>query len=122
MVEGRSRGVERDAQLVQPGLAQRIAAPLVQQNRIGVEEHMRPTLLEVRDKARQIWIEQRLADPMQYRTLDSWQLIDDLAELQPGQMMLGLKRQEMVVGQRAGGAQRVAAVSDLHIDLARQFG
>ena len=68
------------------------AAPLVQQNGIGVEEHMRPTLLQVLDKALQMWIEQRLADPVQYRALDPWQLIDDPAELRPGQVMLGLER------------------------------
>jgi hypothetical protein len=36
---GRHR-VDGDAQLVQPGFHQRVAAPFVQQHAVGVEEHM----------------------------------------------------------------------------------
>src|SRR5262245_56234354 len=83
---------------------------------------MRAALLEMRDEARQVRVEQRLADPVQHRAIDPRELIDDPPELRPGQVMLGLERQKVVVGQRARGAQRVAAVGHLDIDLSRQFG
>src|SRR5262245_5781201 len=83
---------------------------------------MRAALLEVRDEARQVRVEQRLADPVQHRSVDPRELVDDPPELRPGQVMLGLERQKVVVGQRARGAQRVAAVGHLDVDLLRQFG
>ena len=121
-VELRCHRVERDAQLVQPRRGQRIAAPFVQQHAVGVEEHLRAPLLQMRHEARQLAVEQRLADPVQHRTLDDRNLIDDAAEIIPAQMVFGFIGQEMVVGQRARDAQRVAMVGDLDVELAGSSG
>src|SRR5207302_490458 len=80
----------RHAQLVEPGVDQRAAEPLVERNRVRVEEHRGAAALEMRDHARQVAVEQRLADPVEEDPLKDREPIDDAAVLLPREILLGL--------------------------------
>ena len=73
-------GVERDPQLVEPGLDKLAAPARRQQGAVGVEQHIDAALLQVADHARQVSHQHRLADPMEYGARHPRQLIDDRGE------------------------------------------
>jgi len=78
---------------------------------VGASRH------EMLDHARQIGIEERLADTVQQDALERGELIDDLSEAGPGQILGRLASSE---GEDAGLTLRVAAARRLHVQRARE--
>ncbi len=112
------RAIDRDAQAVESGLDDPVAAALGQRDRVGVEDGLQAAIGEPADHARELAVEQRLADPVQHDPLEAGALLDDVAQLVDAQVALGLVGSER---QRAGLAQRVAAIRDLEVELADRF-
>ncbi len=109
-------GIERDAQLVEPGLGQLAALPRRERGAVGVEQHVDAALLQVAHPARQIPHQHRLADAVQHHARDVGHLADDAGEQLPAHVRLRL---QIGVGARAGGAEQVAAVGGLQVEADR---
>src|SRR5439155_11691988 len=103
--------VERDPKLVQAGVDQGGRLRARQADRVRVEEDVGASRHEMLDHARQIGIEERLADTVQQDALERGELIDDLSEAEPGQILGRLASSE---GENAVLTLRVAAARRLH--------
>src|SRR5579863_131315 len=88
------RTVHREAIFIQPGVDQFLASPRRERDAIGVKEHVGPARFEIANHARQLFIEQRFAQPMQHHALQHWKLVHDVAEVVEAQVAVIFSREQ----------------------------
>ena len=110
-------GVERHPQLIEAGVDQRTAVPVVEHGAVGIEQNVGAAILQVAHHLRQVLHQHRLADAMHHRAFEMRDLVDDRGEQRPAHVG---RRLELGIGARTGRAQEIAAVGGLEIDADRQ--
>src|SRR5262249_35735470 len=85
-----SARVERDARLGGAGVDEGGGLCARQADRVRVEQDLRSSPDEMLDHAREVAIEQRLADAVQDHPFERGKLVDDLEEAWPGEVLGGL--------------------------------
>src|SRR6266487_1800305 len=113
------RAVHRETIFIQPSLDQFLAPLRIEQDAVGVKQHIGSACFEIANHARQLFVEQWLTQTVQHHALQLRKLIHDGAKVVEGEIAVILAREQRA---RALLAPFVASTGRFNVDRAWQCG